>query len=70
MSCLIQQRGRDLRKLLVESDLTERKGFLRSFVKRPDTDGKTVTVRYKLPLVQGTNGWDDVAVLPIDNFGG
>ena len=67
---LIQKRARDLRKLLVESDLTERKGFLRSFVKRLETDGKTVTVRYKLPLVQGTNGWDDVAVLPIDNLGG
>jgi site-specific DNA recombinase len=67
---LIQKRARDLRKLLVESELTERKAFLRSFVKRLETDGKSVTVRYKLPLVPGPSGWNDVAVLPIDNLGG
>lgn len=67
---LIQERARDLRKLLVESDLTERKAFLRSFVKRLETDGKSVTVRYKLPLVPGPSGWDDISVLPIDNLGG
>ncbi len=67
---LVQKRARDLRQLLIESNLTERKAFLRSFVKRIETDGKSVTVRYKLPLVAGPSGWDDVSVLPIDNLGG
>jgi len=67
---LIKKRARDLRQLLVESELTERKAFLRSFVKRIETDGKSVTVRYRMPIVPGANGWDDVSVLPIDNLGG
>ena len=67
---LVQKRARDLRQLLIESNLTERKAFLRSFVRRIETDGKSVTVRYKLPLVAGPSGWDDVSVLPIDNLGG
>ena len=67
---LIKKHARDLRQLLVESSLTERKAFLRSFIRRIETDGKQVTIHYKLPLVQGTDGWQDVAVLPIDTSGG
>ena len=67
---LIKRRAQDLRQLLVESELTERKAFLRSFVKRIETDGKSVNVRYRMPIVPGVNGWEDVSVLPIDNLGG
>jgi len=67
---LIKKHAQDLRQLLVESSLTERKAFLRSYIRRIETEGKQVTIHYKLPLVQDTDGWQDVAVLPIDTSGG
>ncbi len=66
----VKRRARDLRQLLVDSSLTERKSFLRSFVREINTDGQFVRVKYKLPIVVGPDGGGYDAVLPIDNLGG
>ncbi len=60
---------RDLRDLLLEAGLTERKAFLRSFIKRIDIDENKVTVQYKLTLPQGGQK-DTESVLPIDTLSG
>lgn len=65
----VKMRARDLRQLLVDSSLTERKSFLRSFVREISTDGRSMRVRYKLPIVVGPDGGGYDAVLPIDNLG-
>ncbi len=49
----VQRHARDLCQLLVDSDTTDRKAFLRAFVKRIGIDGSSVTVRYKLPVGPG-----------------
>jgi DNA invertase Pin-like site-specific DNA recombinase len=67
---VVKSYARDLRDLLEESDYTERKGFLRSFVKRVEVDKSEVTVRYRLPLPPDGSAEDRVSVLPIDTFGG
>ena len=67
---VVQRYARDLRSLLEDSDYTERKAFLRSFVKRIVVDQEEVTVHYKLPLPPDGKSKDKIAVLPIDTFGG
>ncbi len=61
------QYGKDLRHMIEEASLPERKAFLRSFIKRIVIDGKQVKVAHKLPLPSGK---DKVVVLPINTFGG
>ena len=67
---LVQRYAKDLRNLLEDSDFTERKAFLRSFVKKIVVDNEEVTVYYKLPLPPDGKSKDKIAVLPIDTFGG
>jgi len=60
----------DLRNILVESDSTDRKAFLRSFIKKIVVDGERVVVTYKLPQrVPGVSN-EIEKVLPIDNVCG
>jgi site-specific DNA recombinase len=66
----VQRYARDLRQLLVESDISDRKAFLKTFVKRTEIDGNSATMRYKLPMGPRANGKDHASVLPIDTFGG
>ncbi len=62
----IKECAGDLRNLLEEADLTERKGFLRSFVKRIEVDKTEVKIRYKLPVLQKeTSDKDEVVYLLI-----
>jgi len=63
----VKKYGRDLRDMIEEANLAERKAFLRSFIKRIEIDGDKVKVIHKLPLPSGK---DRIAVLPIDTFGG
>ena len=56
---------RDLKSLLEESDITERKAFLRSFIKRIEINRDRVIVYYHLPLPQGENRKVAAEVLPI-----
>ena len=60
----------DLKGLLEEADMAQRKSFLKSFVKRIDIDGTNVVVKYKLPLPDGKKGQNDTAVLPTETYGG
>ena len=62
--------AKDLRNLLEESEFTERKAFLRSFVRRVEVDKTEVIVRYRLPLPPDGRSEDRARVLPIDTFGG
>ena len=64
---MVKTYGQDLRAMIEEASLTERKAFLRSFIKRIEIDGDKVRVTHKLPLPTGK---DKIAVLPIDTFGG
>ena len=59
----------DLKELLGEADNTERKAFLRSFVRRIVVDADKVTVEYKLP-VPPENERKKVVVLPTVKLGG
>ena len=62
--------AQDLRSLLEESDFTQRKAFLRSFIKRIEINKKQVTIQYHLPLPPGDKEKVTVEILPIDTFGG
>ena len=67
-AALVKSYADDLRSLLEESELTECKAFLRSFIERIDVDGSEATIRYRLPLPQGGKTHDRISVLPIDTF--
>ena len=60
----------DLRGLLEEADFTERKAFLRSFIKRIEVSKEQVTVYYNLPVPQDGRAKEQTQVLPIDTSGG
>ena len=67
---LVKAYAQDLQGLLEESEITERKAFVRSFVDRIDVDLQNVTVHYKLPLPIGAGTENSREVLPIITFGG
>ena len=62
--------AQDLHGLLEESEVTERKAFVRSFVERIDVDGGEMTIHYTLPLPSVAGQADSGEVLPIITFGG
>ncbi len=67
---MVKTYAQDLRALLNQADLTERKAFLRSFIKRIEVNKKQVTVHYNLPIPQGMPSKEQVGVLPIETLGG
>jgi site-specific DNA recombinase len=67
---LVRSYARDLCSLLEESDFTERKAFLRSFVRKIVVNKTEVTVHYKLPLPPEGKSEDQITVLPLDTCGG
>jgi len=67
---VVKSYTKDLKSLLEESDITERKAFLRSFIKRIEINRDRVIVYYHLPLPRGEKGKVAAEVLPIDTFGG
>ena len=62
--------AQDLKTLLEEADIVQRKSFIKTFVKRIEVDGGKVVVRYKLPLPDEGRGLSETSVLPIETFGG
>ncbi len=60
----VQAYVEDLRSLLENSEIMERKAFLRSFVKAIDVDRDEVTVRYTLPVFPDGRVGETVGVLP------
>ena len=67
---LVKAYARDLRGLLEEAELTERRAFLRSFVKRIEVNRGQVSVQYRLPLPQGGKASEPRTVLPTVTSGG
>ncbi len=67
---VVRNYARDMRNLLEDSEFTEQKAFLRSFVKKIIIDKEEGTIQYKLPLPPKGKFEDRVPVLPIDNYGG
>ena len=62
--------AQDLKALLEEADIAQRKSFIKSFVKRIDVNEGKVIVSYKLPLPDTGRGLTETSVLPIETFGG
>ena len=66
----VKSYAQDLRSLLEESDFTQSKAFLRSFVKRIVIDGSQAKIQYRLPMPPDGKKTQSIGVLPIDIFGG
>ena len=60
----------DLRNLLEESEVAQRKAFLRSFVKKIVVDKAKVKLYYNLPVPPDGKKMETVGVLPIDTPSG
>ena len=69
-AAMVKAYARDLRGLLEEADFTERKAFLRSFIKRIEVNKEQVTVSYDLPLPQDGRAKEEPQVLSIVTPGG
>ncbi len=67
---IVRSYARDLKSLLEESDITESKAFLRSFIKRIEINRDEVKVYYHLPLPPGEKRKAAAEVLPIVTPGG
>ena len=67
---IIKTYARDLHTLLEESEISERKAFLQSFIKRITVDEGNVMVNYKPPLPDNRKDELALSVLPIDTLGG
>jgi site-specific DNA recombinase len=67
---IVKSYAQDLRGLLEEAEVIERRAFLRSFVKRIEVNKGRVTIDYKLPLPQNGKANEPGAVLPTVTFGG
>ncbi len=61
---IVKSYMRDLKSLPEESDITERKVFLRLFIKRIEIDKDKAAVHYHLPLPTSENGKVEAEVLP------
>ncbi len=67
---IVKSYTRDLKSLLEESDITERKAFQRSFIKRIEINNNEARVYYHLQLPQGQKRKVAAEVLPIVTPGG
>ena len=60
----------DLRNLLNESSLAERKSFVRSFVKEVKVTGDEVLLTYTIPMLPKGTTEEKLPVLSIVHYGG
>ncbi len=60
----------DLRNILGESEVAQRKAFLRSFVKKIMVEKERVKLYYNLPVPPDGRKMETVGVLPIDTPSG
>ena len=67
---IVRSYTHDLKSLLEESEITEKKTFLRSFIKRIDINKDKATIHYHLPLPNNENRKVAAEVLPIVTPGG
>jgi DNA invertase Pin-like site-specific DNA recombinase len=66
----VTEYARELRKLLEESSLVERKAFIRSFVKEVKVTGDDVSLTYMLPMLPNKVTEEKIPVLSIVHYGG
>jgi hypothetical protein len=59
----------DLANILEESEVAQRKAFLRSFIKKIVVDKDRAKLYYNLPVPPDGKKMETVGVLPIDNLG-
>ena len=67
---LVNEYVDDLRRVLSESPLTERKAFVKSFVKEVRVQDNQATIEYTLPLLPQNLEREKMGVLPIVHHGG
>ena len=60
----------DLRNLLEESPLAERKSFIKSFIREVRITGTEVLLTYNIPLSAGSSSQETLVVPPIVHYGG
>ena len=60
----------DLRNLLEDSPLTERKSFIKSFIREVRVTGTEVLLSYTIPLSAGSTSQETLVVPPIVHSGG
>ncbi len=65
MSCM-----EDLENTLDDSSITERKSFIKSFVKEVRVAGSEVSLDYKPPFLKGMTPRETLLVPPIVHYGG
>jgi len=61
---MIRDHVDDIKQLLSESSIIERRAFLKSFVKNIEVEKETVTVNYHLPMPPAKSDKDTLGVLP------
>lgn len=66
----VKSYGEDLRNLLEDSSLAERKSFIKSFVREVRVTGTEVLLSYNIPLSAGAASQDTLVVPPIVHDGG
>jgi len=67
---MVKAYAEDLRRLLDEARVPERRAFLRSFIKRIEIDGGSARVHYIVPVPPEGGEGESVGVLPIVTLGG
>jgi site-specific DNA recombinase len=60
----------DLRNLLTDSKFSEKRAFIRSFIKEVNVQDKKATLTYTIPMPPKGITSEEVSVLPIVHYGG
>ena len=67
---IVKSYARDLHTLLEESEISKKKAFLKTFIKRITAKGNKLMVNYRLPLPDKSRDELALSVLPTDTLGG
>ncbi len=60
----------DLRNLIEDSPLFERKSFIKSFIREVRVTGTEVLLSYNIPLSAGSASQETLVIPPIVHYGG
>ena len=60
----------ELRELLAEGSVVERRAFIKSFVKEIRVGKQEAVIKYKIPMAPDKTSEEEATVLPIVQFGG
>ena len=68
-SQVVREYANDLRGLLAESDITEQRSFLKSFVERIEVDDSEVKMHYTIPMPPSSQPEETVGISPFVHYG-